>query len=120
MGRALANPVVHLELQTTNLSRACAFYTRLFDWSAETVHAGAASYLALDLGLRIQGGVVETDAERPIWLPYVEVADVERATERGRSLGAAVALEPREGPAGWRSVLAAPAGAEVGLWQPKT
>jgi predicted enzyme related to lactoylglutathione lyase len=30
-----------------------------------------------------------------------------------------VILEPREGPAGWRSVVAAPSGAEVALWQPK-
>jgi predicted enzyme related to lactoylglutathione lyase len=30
-----------------------------------------------------------------------------------------VVLEPREGPAGWRSVIAAPAGAEIALWQPK-
>jgi hypothetical protein len=30
-----------------------------------------------------------------------------------------VLLEPREGPAGWRSVVAVPAGAEVALCQPK-
>jgi len=41
-------------------------------------------------------------------------------TERARLLGATVLLEPREGPAGWRSVVAAPAGAELALWQPKT
>jgi hypothetical protein len=34
----------------------------------------------------------------PVWLPYVEVADVREATERARVLGATVALEPREGP----------------------
>jgi predicted enzyme related to lactoylglutathione lyase len=49
----------------------------------------------------------------------VEVADIEEATERGRALGAAVTLEPREGPAGWRSVLSVPDGAAVALWQPK-
>ena len=35
------------------------------------------------------------------------------------ALGASVLLEPREGPAGWRSVVAAPASAEIALWQPK-
>jgi predicted enzyme related to lactoylglutathione lyase len=34
MSAALAHPVVHLELQTSNLARACAFYTGLFGWSA--------------------------------------------------------------------------------------
>jgi hypothetical protein len=119
MALAPANPVVHLELHTGNLSRACAFYTRLFGWRAETIDAGCGSYLALELGSAIEGGVVERDTERPLWLPYVEVADVAEATQRARQLGASVLLEPREGPAGWRSVLAAPAGAPIALWQQK-
>jgi predicted enzyme related to lactoylglutathione lyase len=114
-----ANPVVHLELHTGNLSRACAFYTRLFGWRAERIAAGGGSYLALGLGDGIDGGVVERDTERSLWLPYVEVADVAQMTEQARLLGAAVLIEPREGPAGWRSVLAAPAGAGIALWQPK-
>jgi predicted enzyme related to lactoylglutathione lyase len=113
------NPVVHLELHTDNLPRACAFYTRLFDWRAETVRIGPSSYLALELGVGIEAGVIERDIERPQWLPYVEVTDVAKATERARLLGASVTLEPREGPTGWRSVLEAPAGAQIALWQPK-
>jgi predicted enzyme related to lactoylglutathione lyase len=120
MRAPLTNPVVHLELRTANLSQACAFYTRLFGWHAETIHAGSGSYLALEVGDRIAAGVAEHDSAQPSWLPYVEVADIGEATERGRLLGASVTLEPREGPGGWRSVLAAPAGAEIGLWQPKT
>jgi predicted enzyme related to lactoylglutathione lyase len=115
----LASPVVHLELRTPNLSRACAFYTQLFGWRTETVHAGSGSYLALEVAEAIQGGVVERESEQAAWLPYVEVADIEDATERGCRLGAAVMLEPREGSAGWRSVLEAPAGADIALWQPK-
>jgi predicted enzyme related to lactoylglutathione lyase len=113
------NRVVHLELRTGNLPSACAFYTRLFRWRAETVHTGAGNYLALGLGDLIDGGVVEHDAERPFWLPYVEVENLEDATERARVLGASVLLSPREGPSGWRSILATPAGAEIALWQPK-
>jgi predicted enzyme related to lactoylglutathione lyase len=120
MTRASANPVVHLELYTRNLPRACAFYTRLFGWRAERIAAGSGSYLALQLGNGIEGGVVERDTGRTLWLPYVEVADVAEATERACLLGASVLLEPREGPAGWRSVVAAPAGAEIALWQPKS
>ena len=65
------------------------------------------------------GGIVECETRRPLWLPYVEVPDVREATERARALGAAVLLEPREGPAGWRSVVAVPAGGEIAFWQPK-
>jgi predicted enzyme related to lactoylglutathione lyase len=117
--QASTNPVVHLELQTANLPRACAFYTGLFGWRAETIHVGAASYLALELGGGIDGGIVECEKECPLWLPYVEVPDVAEATERARLLGASVLLDPREGPGGWRSVVGAPAAAMIALWQPK-
>ena len=120
MPRASTNPVVHLELHTGNLPRACAFYTRLFGWRAERVKVGPCSYLAVDLSNGVQGGVVERDSDRCLWLPYVEVADVAEATERARLLGASVLLDAREGPLGWRSVVEAPAGAEIALWQPKT
>ena len=113
------DPVVHLELRTCNLPRACAFYTRLFGWRAETAHTRSGDYLTLEFGGRIEGGVVEHDTERPFWLPYVEVADVAEATERARVLGATLLLPPREGPAGWRSILAVPGGGEIALWQPK-
>jgi predicted enzyme related to lactoylglutathione lyase len=118
-GHRVDHPVVHLELHTCNLPRACGFYARMFGWRAETVHVGSGSYLALELGDRIDGGVVERDTERSLWLPYVEVGEINEATERARRLGATVTLGPREGPAGWRSVLATPAGAEIALWQSK-
>ena len=54
-----------------------------------------------------------------MWLPYIEVPSVEKATERARVRGAAVLLGPREGPAGWRSVIAAPGGGEGAFWQAK-
>ena len=119
MRQGVRHPVVHLELHTGNLPRAIAFYARLFDWRAETVHTGAGEYVTLELSDRIEGGVVEHDTERAFWLPYVEVADVAAATESAQVLGASVLLPPREGPAGWRSVLAAPACGEIALWQPK-
>jgi hypothetical protein len=114
-----ANPVAYLELQTTNLPCACAFYRSLFGWRAETIRVGRSSYVTLDLGGGVEGGIVERELDGSLWLPYVEVADITQATERARGLGARVTLPPREGPAGWRSILAAPAGAEIALWQAK-
>ncbi|MDQ3893529.1 MAG: VOC family protein [Actinomycetota bacterium] len=113
------NPVVHLELRTGNVPRACAFYTRLFGWRAETIRTDWGDYLSLALGNRIEGGIAEHDAVYPFWLPYVEVVDVAEAAERARLLGATLLLPLREGPAGWRSILAAPAGGAFALWQPK-
>jgi len=119
MSAASSNPIVHLELHTGDLPRACEFYARLCGWRAERVDAGPGSYLALELGGEFGGGVVECQTRRPLWLPYIQVAEIAGATDRARRLGASVLLEPREGPAGWRSVLAAPAGGEVAFWQPK-
>jgi predicted enzyme related to lactoylglutathione lyase len=119
MRPARPHPVVHLELHTGDRACASAFYSRLLHWPAERVDAGGASYLALELGGRIGGGIVECGARRPVWLPYVQVDRVDEMTERARSLGAAVMLEPREGPAGWRSVVASPQGGEVAFWQPR-
>jgi predicted enzyme related to lactoylglutathione lyase len=112
-------PVVHLELHTGNLPEAQALYAQLCGWRAERIDAGCASYLTLDLGGRIGGGIVECETRRPVWLPYVEVDGIGEATQRARSLGALVLLEPREGPVGWRSVVATRAGAELAFWQPK-
>jgi uncharacterized protein len=119
MAPGVPHPVVHLELRTCNLPRACDFYTRLFGWRAETIRTGAGDYLALALGDGIEGGVAEHDTERPFWLPYVEVPDIAADTERAQLFGATVLLPPREGPSGWRSVLAAPACGTFALWQPK-
>jgi uncharacterized protein len=113
-GSMSTKPVVHLELHTGDLARACAFYGALCGWREERV----ASYTALDLGDAIGGGVVECATDRPMWLPYVEVADVSAATARAEALGAAVLLAPRSGPAGRRSVVASPAGGELAFWQP--
>ncbi|HEX2112532.1 MAG TPA: VOC family protein [Gaiellaceae bacterium] len=113
------HPVVHLELRTRNVARACAFYMRLFGWPAETVHTGAGDYLIVELAEQFDGGFVEHETGRAFWLPYVEVSEIADATERARRLGATVLLAPREGPAGWRSMLAAPDGGEIALWQPK-
>ena len=113
------HPVVHLELHTGDLSRASAFYSELLDWGTERIDAGAGSYHALGLGGGFGGGIVECSTRRPVWLPYVEVERVDEVTERAGRLGASVLLAPREGPAGWRSVVTTPAGGEIAFWQPK-
>ena len=115
----MTKPVVHLELHTGDLPGARAFYAGLCGWRPEEIAVASGSYLALEMGDGPGGGIVQCAARRPLWLPYVEVDDVAHATARARELGATVLLEPREGPAGWRGVVAAPAAGEVAFWQPK-
>ena len=115
---ANSKPVVHLELHTGDLQNACAFYTRLCGWRQERIEAECGSYHALELG-GFSGWVVECQIPQPLWLPYVEVDEITAATGRARLFGASVLLEPREGAAGWRSVVATPAGGQIAFWQPK-
>jgi uncharacterized protein len=114
-----SNPLVHLELHTADLPRARALYEQLCGWRPEWIATRAGSYLSLELGDGFWGGIVESGTRRPLWLPYVEVPAIAEATARARELGASVLLEPREGPAGWRSVVVTPSGGEIAFWQPK-
>ena len=120
MKRAPFNPVVHLELHTGDLSGAGALYAELCGWQPQRIGTPHGSYVALELGEALGGGIVECPIRRPLWLPYVEVADIGAATDHARLLGASVLVEPREGPAGWRSVVATGAGGEIAFWKPKT
>jgi predicted enzyme related to lactoylglutathione lyase len=111
--------VIHLELQTQDLVRATAYYSRLCGWHPQRVEGAGGTYWSLPLGGGLGGGVVERDTPNPLWLPYVAVPDVADTTERARRLGASVLMEPREGRAGWRSIVANRTAGEVALWQPR-
>ena len=117
-----ANPVIHLELHTGDQRGAVAFYSHLFGWRPERIHAGNGSYLSMEMGNGVGGGVVECEgaAAHPIWLPYVDVPDIRLTTAQAKELGGEVMLGPREGPEGWRSVVSTPDGGEVAFWQSKT
>jgi predicted enzyme related to lactoylglutathione lyase len=126
MGRETGG-VVHFELHTDDQRAAASFYSRLLGWRTEPVESPVGMYLGLELHApspgsltgSITGGIVECGTERALWLPYVGVDDVTRSTAAARALGATVTLEPREGPAGWRSVVSTPSAGEVALWQGK-
>src|SRR5215216_818952 len=93
-----SNPVVHLELHTGDLPQARDLYTELCGSRPEWIETRAGSYLSVDLGNGLCGGIVECPVRGPLWLPYVEVDEIVEATGRARRLGASVLLEPREGP----------------------
>ena len=94
------------------------FYAQLCGWRPERIAAGGESYLALEMGNEIGGGIVECATAGRSGCP---TSRFPRSRKRPSGLGtsAPVVLEPREGPAGWRSVVAAPAGGEIAFWQPK-
>jgi predicted enzyme related to lactoylglutathione lyase len=113
------NPVVHLELHTGDLAAARDLYAALCGWRPGRIDTRYGAYVALEMGGGLGGGIVEAEGERARWLPYVEVPEIRAATERAELLGARLLLPPREGPAGWRSVVSTRAGGEIAFWQQK-
>lgn len=111
--------IVHIELHTSNLGGAAHFVHGMFGWKPEHVRTPHGSYLALDMGGEVGGGIVEGELDRALWVPYVEVPEIGAATDRARSLGAEVVLEPAEGSAGFRSRIRTGCGTELAFWQQK-
>lgn len=116
----MANPFVHIELATNDISKAKAFYSKLFDWKLEDVPAEFGTYTMIGVGEGTGGGMMTQmrPGEPSMWMAYVGVDDIHRATERAKSLGAAVLMEGYEVKgAGWLSIITDPTGAMLGLWQ---
>ena len=105
----MANPFVHVELNTTDVAKAKAFYGKLFEWKLEDVPMGpGATYTMIEVGEGTGGGLMKhpVPGAASAWLAYVLVDDIGAATEKARALGATVAKDVTEVPgAGWFSVI---------------
>ena len=119
----MANPFVHVELNTTDLSKAKDFYGKLFDWKLEDVSMGNDIYTMIKVGEGTGGGMMKhpMPGAPSTWLAYVLVDDIAAATQKAKSLGATVIKDVTEVMgAGWFSIILDPTGAALGLWKPKT
>jgi len=117
----MANPFVHVELNTTDPTKAKAFYEKLFDWKLEDVPMGpGGTYTMINVGEGTGGGLMKHPmAGAPsTWLAYVLVDDIRAATDKAKALGATVAKDVTEVPGtGWFSIIVDPTGATLGLWK---
>jgi predicted enzyme related to lactoylglutathione lyase len=98
-----------------NPSDASQFYENLLGWTASegpgglTMLAGQAGPFA---GLAKKDGAATEG-----WIPYVQVDDVDRATNDAVKFGATIVSAKTRGPAGEYSVVRDPGGAAIALWQ---
>ena len=112
----MPNPFCHIELSTTDVPKAKAFYSKLFDWKLDDVME---NYTLINVGKGTGGGMMKNPGVPPFWLAYVEVDDIDAATKKAASLGATVVKDVTEVMgAGWLSILQDPTGAALGLWKP--
>ena len=120
----MANPFVHVELNTADPERAKAFYSELFQWQFEEMPNPAVpngEYTIIKVGEGTGGGIMkQVPGGPPGWLAYVAVNDIHASTQKAKSLGGQVMKDVMEVPGvGWLSFIRDPTGAVLGLFQPK-
>jgi predicted enzyme related to lactoylglutathione lyase len=119
----MGNPFVHVELNTTNLSKAKAFYAKLFDWKLQDLPADTpgGEYTMIKVGKGVGGGMMKQMIPRAgsAWMPYVLVKDIDAATKKAKKLRAKIVKGVTEVEGmGWLSIIVDPTGAVLGLWEP--
>ncbi len=121
----MGNPFIHVELSTTNVPKAKAFYAKLFDWKLRDLpmETPGGKYTTIEVGKKGTGGGIMhqmiPDAASA-WMPYVLVKDIDASTRKAKKLGAKICKGVTEVEGmGWLSILFDPTGAIFGLWEPK-
>ena len=118
----MANPFVHVELNTTDVAKAKAFYGKLFDWKLEDIPMDNGAYTMINVGDGTGGGMMKqmVPGAPSAWLAYVLVDDIAAATTKAKSLGATIMKDVTEVvEMGSLSIIVDPMGACFGLWEPK-
>src|SRR5437868_3875359 len=118
----MANPFVHLELNTTDVDKAKGFYGKLFEWTLEDVPMEGMTYTMIKVGQGTGGGMMKQMIPNAptSWLAYVAVADIKAPNKKAKDLGAKVMKDVTEVmDMEWLSILVAPTGAMLGLWPQK-
>jgi predicted enzyme related to lactoylglutathione lyase len=108
------------ELHTSDPEAAARFYADVFGWSIESTPMEFPYWIAKN-GDQMVAGFMRQPPEapqRPAWLSYVAVADVDASAAQAVSLGGIVLVPPSDIPEMGRfAVLADPGGASFALFQ---
>lgn len=120
----MPNPFIHVELATTNVPKAKAFYAKLFKWKLTDLPMPPPgdTYTMIDVGDGTGGGMMKQmcPGAPSAWMPYVLVKDIDAATKKAKKLRAKIMKEVTEVEGmGWLSIIVDPTGAVLGLWEPK-
>jgi predicted enzyme related to lactoylglutathione lyase len=118
----MANPFVHVELNTQDVPKAKAFYAKLFDWKLEDIPMEGGTYTMIGVGEGTGGGLMQhpMPGAPSFWLSYVLVDDIDAATKKVKALGGTVMKDKTEVmDMGWLAIIVDPTGAHLGLWKAK-
>ena len=113
-----------VDLGTSDLDGAAAFYGGLFGWTAQVAEDPAAGGYTLFLlnGEQVAGAMKTMSAEQPVaWSTYVAVTDADATMARAQAAGAQTIMPAMDvTDVGRMGLFADPTGAVLGLWQPRS
>lgn len=95
----MACPFFWYDVMTTDPRAAAKFYGDVIGWKAEDSGAPGESYTVLSAAGRGVAGILPMrGGERPVWMGYIAVDDVDAAAEQVRQAGGKVHRPPQEVP----------------------
>lgn len=114
-----------VDLSTSDIERATAFYTELFGWEATDTGAAFGHYTNMtkdgELVAALSPKMDPAQVGPDMWNIYFAVPDVREAAKKVTEAGGRPFFEPMGiGDTGSMTMFADPVGAAVGLWQPGT
>lgn len=110
-----------VDLSSTDLAGAKAFYGALFGWDATEGSPEAGGYCMFQKqGKNVAGlGPVMDSSQSPTWMTYVSVQDADATIAKVGAAGGTVVVAPMDVlDAGRMAVFIDPTGAALALWQP--
>lgn len=107
-----------VDLATSDLDGAEAFYSALFGWHYRSVAGGGYRYALLDEHAVAGMAQGQSPELSPMWTTYLAVSSADEAADRVVAAGGSVIVAPMTvGPAGRMAYFADPTGAPFGVWQ---
>ena len=111
-----------VDLMTSDVDAARAFYTRVFGWTAEEPNPEFGGYFSfLKDGVPVGGGMANMagDGVPDMWQVYLATDDVDATVARATELGGqAIVPTTQVGDLGKMAVILDAGGAPIGMWQP--
>jgi predicted enzyme related to lactoylglutathione lyase len=110
-----------IDLSSPDLDASKAFYTALFGWEALPPVPEAGGYTQLTLRGKLVAGMgpVMSPGQPPAWMTYVNESDADGTVKRVIDAGGTVVMQPMDVMSqGRMAIVADPAGAVIGIWQP--
>lgn len=116
-----------VDLSTTDIDGAKAFYGGLFGWFGDDIPLGDGAYYTmfrLDghavAGLTPMSDDMKAMGAPPVWVSYVKIDAIDAAAERAAAAGGNVFVPPMDVmDSGRMALLQDPTGAAFGMWSPR-